>query len=170
MKLTEGELEFNFNNAIAGFKFDEKNTQSVYFHGLSHCMKGVDFIIELSDRYVFVEVKDPSQAGAPPERRDKFSEKVGSGWLVKELVQKYRDTFLYRWAEQKIDKPIYYICLVTLENALVLTLMSDLKRQIPEGKANARWQQSILEGCAVVNLELWNQQFKDWPVRRLENN
>ncbi len=167
MKLTEGELEFNFTNAIDGFKFDEKDKLSAHYHGLSHCMKGVDFIIELSDKYVFIEVKDPSQSGSTDERRDKFKNKVTSGILLSEIVQKYRDTFLYRWAENKVDKPIHYICLITLESPLVLHLMKQLKQQLPEGKAGPRWKQGIVSSCIVVNIENWNQQFTKWPILRL---
>ena len=167
MKLTEGELEFNFTEVIDGFKFDEKDKFSAHYHGLSHCMKGVDYIIELPDEYLFIEVKDPSHSESADERHDIFKNKVTSGTLLPELRQKYRDTFLYRWAENKVDKPIHYICLITLESPLVLHLMQELKRQLPEGKASSRWQQGIVSSCIVVNIELWNQQFTKWPIARL---
>jgi len=167
MKLTEGELEFDFTDAIDGFKFDETDTASAHFHGLSHCMKAVDFIIELPNEYLFIEVKDPSHSESTDERRGKFKNKVTSGKLLSELVQKYRDTFLYRWAENKVDKPIHYICLITLESPLVLHLMKKLKKQLPEGKASPRWQQGIASSCIVVNIENWNQQFTQWPITRL---
>ena len=51
MILTEGDLQITFNNVIVCRKFDDRLA-----HGLSHCMKAVDFIVELHDRY---EVKDP---------------------------------------------------------------------------------------------------------------
>lgn len=109
MKLKEGNLEFDFNNVIDGFKFDETDNTSPHYHGLTHCMKGVDFIVELKDAWLFIEIKDPGNPQATVERRAKFEEKITSGILITELVQKYRDTFLYRWAEKKIDKPIKYI-------------------------------------------------------------
>ena len=46
MRLTEGDLQITFNNAIVCRKFDDHLA-----HGLSHCMKAVDFIVELHDRY-----------------------------------------------------------------------------------------------------------------------
>ena len=45
MRLTEGDLQITFNNAIVCRKFDDHLA-----HGLSHCMKAVDFIVELHDR------------------------------------------------------------------------------------------------------------------------
>ena len=167
MKLKEGNLEFDFNNVIDGFKFDETNNTSPHYHGLTHCMKGVDFIVELKDAWLFIEIKDPGNPQATEERRAIFEEKITSGQLITELVQKYRDTFLYRWAEKKIDKPIKYVCLITLENALISKLMSDLKRQLPERKPNARWQQPIAHSCVVTNFNTWNHNFGQWPVSRV---
>ena len=44
MTLTEGALQITFNNAINGRKFDDQQQ-----HRLSHCMKAVDFVVELPD-------------------------------------------------------------------------------------------------------------------------
>ncbi len=167
MKLTEGELEFEFNNVIDVFKFDENNINAPNYHGLSHCMKGVDFIVEQPESYYFVEIKDPSHSDASEENKSKFKEKAVSGKLTKELVQKYRDTFLYRWAENKLEKPIVYICLVSLESPLVLQLMNELKRQLPEGEAGPNWQQGIVESVVVVNIDLWHRNFSHWSITRL---
>ena len=71
-------------------------------------------------------------------------------------------------AEQKVQKPIYYLCLITLESALVLQLMNQLKRQLPEGRANnQRWQRAIADRCIVANLETWNSSFPHIPVQRV---
>lgn len=167
MRLIEGDLVFEFNNAVDAFKFDETDKTSVHYHGLSHCMKGVDFIVELQDIYLFVEIKDPGNSLATEERREKFKTKAASGELIPELVQKYRDTFLYRWAENKIDKPIKYVCLVTLENALVSSLMKQLKKHVPEGDAGLRWQHGIAQSCIIANIKTWNHSFNQWPVQRV---
>ncbi len=168
MRLIEGDLVFEFNNVVDAFKFDESDKTSVHYHGLSHCMKGVDFIVELHDIYLFIEIKDPGNPLATEEGKETFKKKARSGGaLIPELVQKYRDTFLYRWAENKIDKPIQYICLVTLENALVSSLMKQLKKHVPEGNASSRWQQSIAQSCIIANIETWNYNFSQWPVQRM---
>ena len=62
--LTEGKLEFVFEGAVSARKFDGHD------HGLSHCMKAVDFIVEFQDQYLFVEVKDPQNSGATEDRRN----------------------------------------------------------------------------------------------------
>ncbi|GFO73329.1 hypothetical protein BJAS_P4083 [Bathymodiolus japonicus methanotrophic gill symbiont] len=167
MKFTEGELEFDFGDVIDVFKFDEKNSSAPNYHGLSHCMKGVDFIVEQPNVYFFVEIKDPSHSGASAERKIEFEEKALSGSLIKDLVQKYRDTFLYRWAENKLEKPIIYICLVTLESPLIPRLMEELRRQLPEGEDGPNWQHSIVKSAMIVNLDQWNKNFSSWPITRL---
>jgi len=160
MILQEGDLQFTFSDALTGFKFDEPDRTNPNFHGLSHCMKAVDFIIELSDSYLFVEIKDfhdPSQYSDS----NKFNE------LVKNLVLKFRDSFLYRWAEKKTNKPIKYLCLMELENALISRLMQELKRQLPETGPQNRWRQPVAEACIVANIDRWNTNFPEWPVTRI---
>lgn len=58
MKFKEGQCEFVFLDAIDGLKFDEQDKSSPFFHGLSHCMKAVDFVVELPQATLFVEIKD----------------------------------------------------------------------------------------------------------------
>ena len=58
--LREGDLQITINDAIEARKFDDEAS-----HGLSHCMKAVDFVVELPDRYLFIEVKDPKTLRLP---------------------------------------------------------------------------------------------------------
>ncbi|HIE39950.1 MAG TPA: hypothetical protein EYP76_00780 [Thiomicrorhabdus sp.] len=162
MKLTERHFEFDFSSAIDAFKFDETNNNLWNYHGLSDCMKAVDFIIECEDKWVFIEVKDykvPNQS-CPTD----FSQQEEKDKLLKNLVGKYRDTFLYRWAEGKIDKPVQYICLINIEKPLVSYLMNELQRKLPAGKKGLRWRYGIAQSAVVVNIESWNEKFSDWPV------
>lgn len=50
--LREGELQISLPKSVQGRKFDDQT------HGLSHCMKAVDWIIDLPDKVYLVEVKD----------------------------------------------------------------------------------------------------------------
>ena len=64
---TEGDLRVEFRNVVAARKFDGGD------HGLSHCMQAVDFVVERSDSYLFVEFKDPqhpSGSTAPIRTRE----------------------------------------------------------------------------------------------------
>ena len=56
MTFTEGDLQIDFRGAVGGRRLDGPG------HGLSHCMKAVDFVVKLPDHYLFVELKDDGQA------------------------------------------------------------------------------------------------------------
>ena len=47
--LREGNLELYLPDDVRAKKFDDST------HGLSHCMKAVDFIVETSDKIIFIE-------------------------------------------------------------------------------------------------------------------
>ncbi len=161
MMLQEGSLQFDFKEAKDAFVFDTEGKGHPSCHGLSHCMKAVDFIVEYEDHYMFVEVKDPPKAScyADEGTRDK---------LIGSLVTKYRDSLLYRWAEGKLDKPIRYYCLVELDNALVVNLLDKLKQRLPMLKTPSTWKKNVVEQCAVLNQATWNHIFKDIPITRIE--
>ena len=100
--LTEGNLQITFPDDANVMKFDDKS------HGLSHCMKAVDCIVELEDRVSFIEIKDFEHPRAPSKNRKVLIEKFQSGGLDNDLVYKFRDSFLYEWACKRVDKPIDY--------------------------------------------------------------
>lgn len=157
MKVSADGFEFDFTDAVDAFVFDDKNPASPRFHGLSHAMKAVDLVVELLTDYLFVEVKD---FHGP----DDYTEDKCFDHLRERLKYQYRDTFLYRWAEDKVDKPIRYICLLTLDNALLSRMNKELRAQLPPGKAAPRWMREIACSCVVVNSERWNRNFPKWPV------
>jgi hypothetical protein len=160
MILRERSLLFEFPNALAAFKFDEQDSSLDNFHGLSHCMKAVDFIVEYKDRYYFIEIKDPGMPGVYAEENDLAK-------LISDLTIKYRDTFMYRWAERKLDKPVYYLCFIELENALILNISRNLKRRLPIDKPSTHWKRPIVKECLVSNIAIWNQTFPDMKVTRV---
>ncbi len=161
MILKEGNLVFNFSDALNGYKFDETDKNKKHYHGLSHCMKAIDFIVELETDYLFVEVKDFHN----PEQYDddrNFNE------LRNILKTKLRDSLLYKFAENQLDKPVRYLCLMTLDNALNSRLMKELKRIIPEGiPSTTSWKRALATSCIVANIDRWNRNFPKWKVRRV---
>ena len=60
--LTEDNLQITFPDDANVMKFDDDKS-----HGLSHCMKAVDFIVELEDRVSFIEIKDFEHPRAPSQ-------------------------------------------------------------------------------------------------------
>ena len=162
---TEDDLQITFTNVVSARKFDRPG------HGLSHCMKAVDFIVELPDRYLYIEFKDPQNpAGSDPEGGS-YLQQFKKGQIDKKLQSKYRDSFLYEWAEGRADKPVYYLVLVALDTLTSLHLLQRqkaLQQKLPlRGPRGRSWPRPFVHGCAVFNLESWNSWYPQYPIVRL---
>ena len=162
--LREGDLRLTLPDPVVGRTFD--NPQ----HGLSHCgLKAVDWILELPGRIYFVEVKDPDDPEARRHKHgDDFVGELQAGKLTRKLAAKFRDTFLYEWACDRVDKPINYIVIVAskaLDDPQLLHRAEDLKRMLPVGTP-AGWSRAIAHGCFVFNIAEWNEVFPDYPLSR----
>lgn len=155
--LAEGDLQITLPAAVVGRKFDDETT-----HGLSHCMKAVDFIIEL---------QDPENPKSHAGDKANFIQKFLSGQLDTDLKTKYRDSWLYEWAQGRIKKPITYLVLLgisTLSEADLLARIDALKRQIPvTGPGDQPWKQPFIAECAVLNLAAWNKVLPQFSVNRI---
>lgn len=157
---TEGDLRIEFPSWASVRKFDDKN------HGLSHCMKSVDFIVETKDKFIFIEFKDPQHPRSNESADDFISDK-----LFNELTYKYRDSFLYEWASEVPSKPIYYYVLVaieTLTEADLINRTDALKRALPfNGPLSGAWRRKIVADCAVFNIASWNKRLSSYPISRI---
>ena len=66
-----------------------------------------------------------------------------------------------------VDKPILYLCLVEVEDALVSRIMKELKALLPEdGPKSGQWARRFVATCLVANAEHWNLSFPQWRVTR----
>ena len=166
--LRERNLQVTIVDEVDAWKFDDESS-----HGLSHCMKAVDFVVELPDRYMFLEFKDPQHPDARQGNRAKFIREFSQGQLDAELKYKYRDSFLYEWAAGRADKPVHYLVLVADESLtdVELTVRTDaLERILPlKGPDSGSWAKRIVENCVVFNLESWNRFLTRYPVSRIES-
>ena len=131
------------------------------YHGATS-LKAVDILAEGEEHWYYIEVKnfyDPALYGQD------CSEKQ----LREILKYKFRDTYLYRYAENKIAKPIIYICLlVNLENPLCTRMRKTLLNELPIGRPTPRWQFELVQNCIVVNIDRWNKNFPNWPVHHVQ--
>ncbi len=185
MKIVADGFEIDFSDAIDAFVFDEKDSSKPTFHGAP--MKAVDVIVEFEDVYLFVEIKDfhdPSifdirttkhadiqnQVQEQPLSQDQKNDNFK--WLKNYLKYKYRDSLLYRYAEDKADKPIRYICLLSFETGLNCVVAKVLKQELPirrprTSTGQVRWVRDLVLSCEVINLAVWNKTFPKWPARKI---
>ena len=168
MKLRERDLEIDFTDAIDAIVFDQMKADKPGYHGVGQ-MHRVDFVVELEKAILFVEVKDPGNPKAQAAGLAKFHAQLQDGTLSDTFAAKFIDTFLYRWAEDCLNKPVHYVSLVTLGDSSLLPNFSDeiAKKLPPMGKSVPRWQRQLAENCQVFNIDLWNQSFPKWPATRV---
>ena len=168
--LTEGNLQLYVPDDVKARRFDGGE------HGLSHCMKAVDFVIELGDRYLFLEIKDPRDrdrqtGGTRPKTNDEFQHWFRSEKVDADLKYKYRDSFLYEWAAGRANKPVFYLVLIALETldaAELLARQDSLGRNRPiSPPGSVVWKRRFVNGCGVFNIETWNRRFPQYPVERI---
>lgn len=164
--LTEGNLQITFPRDANVRRFDSPES-----HGLTHCMKAVDFIVEDDNRVLFIEFKDPEHPRARDEDREIFIESFRSGKLNEDLKYKYRDSLLYEWASGNSGKPIFYWILIGIDRLSEPELMvrtDDLRGKLPlRGPHYEAWTQPICAGCMMFNIRTWNRNLPDFPVLRI---
>jgi len=164
----EGDIQITPRRGIRMRKFDDAS------HGLTHCMKAVDFILESRNQILFIEIKDPDNPQAGSANRDKFIEGFASGNIDADLVYKCRDSFLYQWASGGVQKPVHYLVLIAVDNltkADLLTRTDALKRKIPLlAHAQGRWKRAPIADCAVFNIQTWNEHITSCAVRRISES
>ena len=150
---TEGGLEITFNNVVNAQRFED--------HGLT-CLKAVDFLVELPDRFLFIEFKEPHD----PED---YAERFKKNQLDQNLKYQYRDSFLYERASGRAHKDNYFYVLIALDNLKTADWQrrtDALKKALPVGLPGG-WISPIANDCRVFSIMKWNQFFPDFPVRRL---
>lgn len=174
MRVRADGFEFEFPDALDAFVFDEKDKSHPRFHGLSHAMRAVDLVVELPNDTLFIEVKDfhaPDdynfKAAVSDDEQCQRRDRVNH--LREVLVHKFRDTWLYRWSDRAagtVDKPVRYLCVLSLDNGLLGAVGKELKQALPAGRAGPRWQRELTTACVVLNQQRWNTVFPAWPLNR----
>lgn len=163
MTITTDGFEFDFPRAINVFKFDEQDKNSPVFHGASQAMSAVDVMVELPDRYLFIEIKNPKgPADYRPKARCRECGHQDNplSSLQASLIKKCRDTWLYRYCENKVDKPCHFICLITLDSTMTGFILNSLRNSMP-AKKPSRWTRHFIEDMVAVNPDTWNKVYSD---------
>ena len=166
LTLTEEKFEFDFPEARELYKFDERDSLSPNFHGVP--MQAVDVMAEFPNFQLWIEIKEfqPSEIEAMKKEGDqqkKGNNVHNKAHLTRNLKHKFRDTFLFRYCENKLDRKVVYVCLTNFDDALNGFYRKELQRQIPTDKASRRWSKLLLDKSLlfVVNMDSWHRNFED---------
>ncbi len=177
MQISTDGYVFDFaGDVIDAFVFD-----SPEHNGMRHVMRCVDIIAEFPDEFLFIELKkyDPEHGGiefscpiwgdksliiekCPLATNEEKRVKASVKRIAHDLRCKYCDTFMYRYAEDRIGKQVNFICLVEgCEAAQTLRLNEILNQTMPKGKpGRTHWVKPIVKNVAVVNVAAWNNSEK----------
>lgn len=162
MKIELEGLRFDFPDAIDVFKFDDEDKTSPTYHGATHAMKAVDLIVEFEKRYIFIEIKMPRNKkdyDPYPKCHHCGHREEPLRTLRTDLIKKSRDSWLYRYCEEKVDKPCYYICIINLDSALTVDISTFLSNALPIKKPK-RWKRHFFEKAVAVNPTGWNHSLR----------
>lgn len=167
LTLTEEKFEFDFPNAKALYKFDERDRLSPTFHGVP--MKAVDVMAEFPNFQLWIEIKEFQLEEIKAMREEGDQQKKGQNVhhkanLTNNLKHKFRDTFLYRFCENKLDTKVVYVCLTNFDDALNGFYKKELQRHIPTGFASKkRWSKQLLDKSLlmVVNQDAWQRNLEE---------
>ena len=135
-------------------------------------MKAVDVIAEFPNEYLYIEMKDytkpnamlfrcPFQSKKTKDQCDKADEFSQLRKICADIRSKFYETFLYRYAENKIDKPIFCIAMAKMDSAMLHRLNEQLRSQFPIGTVSPRWEKELFRRLVVVNPERWNELFEE---------
>ena len=174
MKVKADGFEFEFPEALEAYVFDEKDKAAARYHGLSHAMKAVDLVVELPNDTLFIEVKDfhaPDdynfKAAVTDDQRTERRQSLNH--LRDVLVHKFRDTWLYRWSERAAgapDKPVRYLCVLTLDNGLLGVVNKEMNQVVPNGRARPRSQRELAHACVALSPQRLHSALPAWPLTR----
>ena len=130
-------------------------------------MSVVDFIVDYPTFDLFIEVKDPDDPNSTHVAD--FAKKLKNGKLLTSLARKYRDSWIYRWAEGRGDKPTKYAVLLqfgALDHAQMIRLADQLGTQLPKRCASTRTREFV-DHVAFFTMTEWNRFGRYGQVERI---
>ncbi|MBF0445657.1 MAG: hypothetical protein HQL68_08705 [Magnetococcales bacterium] len=165
--LVENDLRFDFTRAIKATHIDKPNRAE------SECSAIVDFIVELPEELLYIEVKDPGNVATSQEDFQNFFNKFKSKELSKTLAKKCRDTFFSEYVMDHIEKPIYFIAIVEFGNRVFPRYTSQIDKlkkclfidKLPQQSTNHR----VVKNGMIMDVDAWNMhsKLKQFPISRI---
>jgi hypothetical protein len=150
----EQQLRFVFPDHWDAERFDDPGKPSINF------FKPVDFVVELSERTLFIEVKDPSNTNAPQANRDDFLRQMRTKTLIHDhLVPKARTSWAFLRLMKRAEKPITYIVVIGADSLRIEPLLWS--------NFTATWPLQYVDQCIVIPTSDLSRHLPGVTVQRL---
>jgi hypothetical protein len=170
VKLTEGQLEFDFGN-VAAEKMDLQ-TRRNNLEGMKLC----DFLVEFPDRLLLIEVKNSEQvSGNNVAQLGTLNSTVHTNNIRKDLAPKARDTYTYLHLMDRIgSKSLDYVVflglnLVPMDHQTLLTAKDKLMHRLLQ-EDTAPWKRRYIRDCAVITEHALADGRWSFSVRRIPSS
>lgn len=164
MTIQEGAIRIDLPAGCTARRFDGVG------HGMSQCMKAVDFILDTPTARIFLEIKDPD-AAVSPQTAVEYAETLYFGRLDSDLYYKYRDSWLYLYATGKLKKkPHYYFVLIglsTLSTDSIYRRSNALQQKTSVEGPSGPWAKPFVDQVYVFNIDSWNRNFPEFQAVRV---
>lgn len=124
-------MVYDDNSNIIVRKIDDENLNYTHF------MKNVDFIINVNNIIVFIEVKNYnkkySELQTEEEKQDFFKKfeyrKPENGYsYLYNFIQKARDTFIREYSSNRLGLNIHYYVIVSMPNNIPNAVLRDMRK------------------------------------------
>lgn len=168
VRLREREIQIEFQGVLNAEKFDDDR------HGMSHCLKAVDFLCDWPGALWLVELKDPEESAIPPKHQANSiaqlkQELSTERYFRSVLAQKLKDTILYLHLDRRLpDKPMKFVVLVglsSMDSAMLLNALDRLRKACGDPKSGIPWRRDY--AVAFLNIKEWNKRFPQCPATRV---
>lgn len=178
MDCVEGEIHIDFTKATSYRKLDEQRS------GIPPGMSLVDCFVEEEDRFLFVEIKDPScepKSSTPKAKkavarnRERFFCDTKSEDIINNhLVPKARDSYTYIHLMSIDSKEIIYVFLIgegarEIDKKLLVSFKDRLLSRIRQ-EADIPWKRHYVKDCVVLTEKSWKTVFPEYPITRRDRS
>lgn len=164
----EKELMINLSAAESWMKLDEAGETRPIGMAL------VDFVIVEKGRIIMVEIKDPSDQGAPERERQSFVRRLSDDeYISARLIPKARDSYCYLHLMAMDDRPAVFVLLLGMEKTPMeaVQLLATKERILSRlrWESDRPWKQAYIRDCAVLTVEGWRRYMPKYPIKRLKS-
>jgi hypothetical protein len=162
----ESHIEFDFTNALRVVRHDVPSPAG----DGNTIWKGVDFRIELPDKWLWVEVKSWDLKHIEQENRDReqasFYEEMRGKTTRSNLVSKFLGTTAYlSWKGGFLPSPVLYLVVLQPPTPLDKALLGTFAQKLKSSFTHKKWTHPI--ECAVLDVHNWNRTYPEQPAKIL---